>query len=361
MKTVDLDANEIKRYSRHLPVIGLDGQKKLKHARVLCVGAGGLGCPALQYLAASGVGTLGIMDGDCVDVSNLQRQILYTEADINQPKAIVASKRLQAMNQHVTAHAYTVFFQASHRAIIAEYDVVLDATDNYAARYALNTVCRDLKKPLISASIYQYDAQISVFNHQNGPCYQCLYPAPPREAINCSLAGVLSVLPGVAGTIQATEALKVILGLEGVLSGQLLCINLLSMEFNQFEITKQNCSQHPIPHFEEKSLDQSASISPQALYQLLQSADDSIQLIDVRQPYERDICHIGGVLVPLAELADVLHQFDQNKPVIIYCKSGARSQQALSIFLDAGFKQVKQLAGGILDWQATIDNHLIRY
>lgn len=358
---MSLDADEIKRYSRHLPIIGLDGQKKIKLARILCVGAGGLGCPALQYLAASGVGTLGVMDGDSVDVSNLQRQILYTESDIGQSKAMVASKRLQAMNQHITVHAYSVFFKETHRSLIEEYDIVLDATDNYAARYTLNAICRDLEKPLISASIYQYDAQISVFNHQNGPCYQCLYPEPPRETVNCNLAGVLSVLPGVAGTMQATEALKVILGLDGVLSGHLLCINLLSMQFNQFEITKQDCDQHPTLQFEEKTQHQNAAISPQALYQLLQSAHDTIQLIDVRQPYERDICHIGGILIPLPELADSLDQFDQDKPVIIYCKSGARSQQAVSIFLDAGFKQVQQLAGGILDWQSTIDSRLIRY
>jgi sulfur-carrier protein adenylyltransferase/sulfurtransferase len=370
MKIVRLDKDEISRYSRHLPVIGLDGQKKLKQARVLCVGAGGLGCPALQYLAASGIGVLGIMDGDKVDISNLHRQILFTEADVGQSKAVTAATRLQAMNQHLVVDVYPEFFQEHHRALIERYDIILDATDNYPARYALNTVCRDLKKPLVSASIYQFEAQISVFHWQDGPCYQCLYPSPPKEAINCSLAGVLNVLPGVAGTLQATETIKIILGLEGILSGRLLCINLLSMRFTQFEIPKQICNQHPMITFENthacempsSSSNVETSISAKDLYRLLKSSEAStLQLIDVRQPYEREICHIGGLLIPLAEFADSLHQLDKNKPLILYCRSGVRSQQALDMCLNAGFKQVKHLAGGILDWQSKIDSNLVRY
>ena len=208
-----LDESELLRYQRHFPVIGVEGQRQLKHAKILCVGAGGLGCPALQYLAAAGIGTLGIMDADQVELSNLQRQVLFYEEDIGRNKAEVIGERLHALNQQVSVHVYAEFLSsATAQERIQPYDLVLDATDNYQARYLLNEVCRRLKKPLVSASIYQFDAQISVFNYKSGPCYQCLYPEPPPSTLtpNCAIGGVLGVLPGVAGTIQATEAIKVI-------------------------------------------------------------------------------------------------------------------------------------------------------
>ena len=357
----ELNADEIIRYNRQFPIIGLEGQKKLKNAKVLCVGAGGLGCPALQYLSATGIGTLAIMDGDQVELSNLQRQILFTEQDIGCKKATVIAKRLQAMNHHLVIHVYTDFFSKENQQIIQNYDVILDATDNYQTRYLLNTVCRRLKKPLVSASIYQYGAQISVFNYLEGPCYQCLYPTPPSEqhSPNCNVAGVLGVLPGVAGTLQATEVIKVILSADGILSGKLLCFNLLSMQFSQFIIQKQNCSDHPLVEFErETRKDQRMqySITPLELHQLLESQTSSIQLIDVRQPYEREIYHIGGELIPLADIEASINTLDKQKPVIIYCKSGVRSLHALRIFVEAGFKNVQHLDGGILNWQATIDH-----
>lgn len=362
----DFNSDEMMRYSRHFPVIGIEGQKKLKHARVLCIGAGGLGCPALQYLAATGVGTLAIMDGDHIELSNLQRQILYTEQDVGHQKATVVAKRLQAMNQHLTIQVHLDFFSQNNQQIIQNYDVILDATDNYQARYLLNTACRRLKKPLISASIYQYDAQISVFNYLEGPCYQCLYPHPPSEEYtpNCSIGGVLGVLPGVAGTLQATEAIKVILASEGVLSGTLLSFNLQSMRFTHIVIPKQNCTDHPLVEFECESIKTDGpqhSISTLELHQLLGVNASEIQLIDVRQPYERDICHIGGELIPLSEINTSVDTLDRLKPVVIYCKSGARSLQALKIFLDAGYEDVHHLEGGILNWQATIDHSLMRY
>ena len=206
--------SELMRYQRHFPVIGLNGQQQLKEAKILCVGAGGLGCPALQYLAAAGVGTLGVMDADTVELSNLQRQILFTPQDLDRNKAEVIGERLQALNHEVNMHIYPEFLSHENATdLIKHYDVVLDASDNYETRYLLNDVCRTLKKPLVSASIYQFDAQLSVFNYKNGPCYQCLYPEPPPSDItpNCATGGVLGVLPGVAGTIQATEAIKIIL------------------------------------------------------------------------------------------------------------------------------------------------------
>lgn len=363
---INLSSDEMMRYSRHFPIIGVEGQKKIKNARVLCVGAGGLGCPALQYLAAMGVGDLAIMDGDQVELSNLQRQILFTEQDIGYPKAQVVSKRLQAMNHHIHIEVYTEFLSKKNQHIIQNYDMVLDATDNYEARYLLNSVCRDLKKPLISASIYQYDAQISVFNYLDGPCYQCLYPSPPpkEHTPNCNMGGVLGVLPGTAGTLQATEVIKIILGAKDVLSGKLLCFNLLSMRFTQFNIQKQHCANHPLVIFESESIkayDAKKSISALTLSEWLASNAADIQLIDVREPYEREICHIGGELMPLSQLKSLLPHVNKAKPVVIYCRSGVRSLQALHIFLDAGFENVCHLDGGILNWQATIDPHMVRY
>lgn len=363
---LNLEPQEVTRYSRHYPIIGLEGQKKLKNARVLCIGAGGLGCPALQYLAATGIGTLGIIDGDVIELSNLQRQVLFTEGDIGRKKSQVIAERLCAMNQHVTVHCFTDFFSEENLNLVQEYDVILDATDNYKTRYLINRVCRDLKKPLISASIYQYEGQISIFNHFDGPCYQCLYPEPPPQHVtpNCAVGGVLGVLPGVAGTIQASEAIKLILGFAETLSGKLLCFDLLTMRFNQFAIPKQNCAEHPVVSYRsEKSTipDNDYLVSSAELQQILQSGAHDIQLIDVRQPYEREICHIGGELIPLANLETSLDDFDKEKTIIFYCKAGGRSKQALEICLDAGFKQVYHLDGGILKWQETVDSSLIRY
>lgn len=355
---------EMIRYGRHFPVIGLEGQLKLKNAKVLCVGAGGLGCPALQYLAASGVGTIGIMDADKIELSNLQRQILFTEHEIGQAKATVIAARLNAMNKHIQINTYCEFFNASHRVVLEDYDVILDATDNYEARYTLNALCRTLKKPLISASIYQYDAQISVFNYQNGPCYQCLYESPPPAHLtpNCSIGGVLGVLPGVAGTIQATETIKVILGSNTTLSGTLLCLNLASMAFSQFPIEKRDCIHHPHVSFEKstKHSFKPESIPADDLSKLILS-QQPIQLIDVREPYEREICHIGGTLIPLSNLNYAIDQLDKDALTITYCKSGVRSATAAQLLTKADFKKVCTLDGGILKWIETVDSSLMPY
>lgn len=368
-----LDESELLRYQRHFPVIGVEGQRQLKHAKILCVGAGGLGCPALQYLAAAGIGTLGIMDADQVELSNLQRQILFHEKDIGCNKAEVIAKRLQELNHQVSVEVYAEFLsEANAQNRIQAYDLVLDATDNYQARYLINEVCRMLKKPLISASIYQFDAQISVFNYKNGPCYQCLYPEPPPATLapNCAAGGVLGVLPGVAGTIQATEAIKVILGLGKVLSGTLLSLDLLTMRFNQFEIVKQDCLNHPAVTFDSSSSSSASSCSRKSngfetirateLKQLL-VMNKKIQFIDVRESYEREICHIGGEHIPLPLLETHIEKLDKAVPIVVYCKSGGRSATACQMLVDAGFKQVSNLEAGILGWIDVIDNRLMRY
>ena len=360
-----LTQSEFLRYQRHFPVIGVNGQKRLKKARVLCVGAGGLGCPALQYLAAAGVGTIGIVDADTIEVSNLQRQILFYEADLGRSKAEVIRERLISMNPEVVVDVYLQFLSEKNaRPIISSYDVILDATDNYQARYLLNDLCREFKKPLVSASIYQFDAQLSVFNYKNGPCYQCLYPEPPPETLtpNCALGGVLGVLPGVAGTLQATEAIKVILELGDTLSGKLLSLDLLSMRFNLFEIKTRDCSYHPrvVWQSELNSMQSNLpTMTPIVLSTLLNS--EPIQLIDVRQLYERDICHIGGEHVPLALLETQIVRFSKEKRTIVYCRSGARSATACQLLQNEGFTDVYNLEGGILAWIDTVDRTLMKY
>ncbi|MDA9271932.1 ThiF family adenylyltransferase [bacterium] len=359
-----LSQMELLRYQRHFPVIGLAGQQQLKQAKILSVGGGGLACPALQYLAAAGIGTLGIVDGDHVELSNLQRQILFQELDIGQNKAEIIAKRLRVLNSQLNVDVYPEFLTDSNaKKIIQNYDVILDATDNYPARYLLNEMTRALKKPLVSASIYQFDAQISVFNHQNGPCYQCLYPEPPPASLipNCAMGGVLGILPGVAGTIQATEAIKIILGIGENLSGTLLCMDLLSMQFKHFEINK-SCDNHPKISFATQEAASTFSvINAVELSELLATNTETIQLIDVRQPYERDICHIGGELIPVAELALHIDRLDKTKLTVVYCKSGGRSASACHQLKAAGFTEVMNLNKGILGWIDSVDDSLMRY
>jgi len=364
-----LGQDELLRYSRHLPVIGLKGQEKLKNAKVLCVGSGGLGCPALQYLAASGVGTLGVMDADKVELSNLQRQILFREQDIGSNKAFVISEQLRTLNSHVIWNVYQEFLsEANAHSLASYYDVILDASDNYPTRYLLNQVCRSLGKPLISASIFQFDAQLSVFNYKQGPCYQCLYPAPPPAHLspNCSSSGVLGVLPGVAGCLQAMEAIKVILETPGILSGTLLSMDLLTMQFKRFDISKQDCTQHPvINHGEQKQCYTAlgySEITSTELVKLIKSGSESIQLVDVREPFERTICHIGGIHLPLSSFSmeTAKGSLSQEKKIIVYCKSGMRSANACKQLHDSGFN-VTNLKGGILSWIEEVDTSLMAY
>ena len=365
-----LNREELRRYSRQLPIIGIEGQLQLKNAKILCVGAGGLGCPALQYLVASGVGTLGIMDADQVELSNLQRQILFTELDLGRNKALVISERLQTLNSQVSIDVYPFFLSETNADnIVANYDVILDASDNFPTRYLLNKVCRSQKKPLISASIHQFEAQLSVFNHNQGPCYQCLYPAPPPDSLapNCSLSGVLGVLPGVAGCLQALEAIKIVLNRGAILSGTLLSMDLLTMQFKYYDIRKQNCSEHPAIKFKDEnnrcSLSEISEMTAIELVNRISSDPESLQLLDVREPFEREICHIGGTHIPISlftsELA--INILPPDKLIVVYCKSGARSASICQQLQNAGFTQVCNLKGGLINWIQTVDSNLPCY
>ncbi|MFN3233897.1 MAG: ThiF family adenylyltransferase [Gammaproteobacteria bacterium] len=360
--------NETLRYSRHFPVIGLEGQAALKEAKILCVGAGGLGSASLPYLAAAGIGTIGVMDGDDIELSNLQRQILFRESQIGQNKAKIACQNLSEINSTIKLNAYEDHLDEKNAEdIIQEYDLILDATDNFDARYLINRYSRLYGKPMVSSSIFQFDAQLSVFNYQDGPCYQCLYPErPPSDLIpNCALGGVLGVLPGVMGTLQANEVIKILLNKGEVLSGRLMAMDLLSMRMRFFEVDKnKTCSKYDCAPIKKSSEDiqkmiDIAEIQPEALKTLLSS--EEIYLIDVREPFERQICHIGGRHIPLGQLENHYDDFPRDKKIIMYCKSGGRSRKAADLLQQAGFQNVFSLTGGILAWADVIDPSLHKY
>lgn len=362
-----LNADEIARYARHFPVIGLNGQKQLKQSKVLCIGAGGLGAPVLQYLAAAGIGHITLVDGDSIDKSNLQRQILFSEEDVGKSKSECTINWLKKLNSQISLNAINTFLTRNLATeIFKDFDVIIDATDNYQARYLINEMSRLYQVPLVSASIFQFDAQISVFNYENGPCYQCLYPEPPPKDLtpNCAIGGVLGVLPGVAGTLQANEVIKVLLKKGHILSGELLSIDLLNHRYSSFKISKQNCQNHPQVNFEEddnKSIEKSIEqITANSLANLLKS-DAKITLIDVREDYEREICHIGGLHIPLNQLPDSLSELSKTDNIITYCKAGVRGLRACETLKNAGFANTKNLEGGIIAWINTIEPSLMTY
>ncbi len=373
--------DELLRYMRHftLPHIGLEGQKRLKSAKVLCVGAGGLGSPVLLYLCAAGVGTLGIVDDDTVDLSNLQRQILYTTHDLQQPKTTAAHAKLAMLNPnvHVITHN-TRLTKTNACEIIGQYDFVVDGTDNFTSRYLVNDACFQLKKPNIYASIFQFTGQCSIFTTPNGPCYRCLYDAPPPPGLipDCREGGVFGVLPGLLGTLQATEVLKLILNIGHPLIGRLLTIDALSMRFEEFKIQRHPdcrlCHAHQpfesLPHHDVESCSTTylsaekngEAISVQQLQQLMQTKTDFV-LLDVREPYEYAICHLGGLLIPLSDLPNRLSELDSAKLIVIHCKTDPRSQRAVQLLKAAGFKSVQYLKGGISAWTQEIDPTLPIY
>jgi len=360
-----LSAAENTRYSRHLllPEIGLVGQQKLKAARVLVVGCGGLGCPVLQYLTAAGVGTLGLLDFDTVDESNLQRQVLYATADVGRPKAVVAAERLHAQNPFVTLQTHQVLLSASNALdLFASYDLVVDCSDNFATRYLVNDACVVLGKPLVFGAIFKFDGQVSVFNYQNGPTYRCLYPHPPApgEAPSCAEIGVLGVLPGLVGTMQASEALKIILGIGEVLSGRLLLVNALGMQFQtiRFRPVAANqqltalasdyaafCGEAPM----EAAPSRVPEISADEL-KAWQQSSRPLQLLDVREPHEYAQRSIGGQLIPLGQLASQLAGLAPEVPVVVHCASGVRSRKAAQQLLASGFVEVYSLRNGLADY-----------
>ena len=360
-----LSAAENNRYSRHLllPEIGIAGQLKMKAAKVLVVGCGGLGCPVLQYLAAAGVGTLGLLDFDTVDDSNLQRQVLYATADVGRPKAVAAAEKLRAQNPFVELRTHQIHLSAANALeLFAAYDIVVDCSDNFATRYLVNDACVILGKPLVFGAIFKFEGQVSVFNYQNGPTYRCLYPEPPApgDAPSCAEIGVLGVLPGLVGTMQAAEALKIILELGEVLSGRLLLVDVLGMRFQTIrfpavaayqQLTELAadyaafCGEAPVQTAPQRA----PEISADEL-KVWQQSGRPLQLLDVREPHEAARRSIGGQLIPLGEVGEKLSLLSTDVPVVVHCASGVRSQKAAQLLIARGFSEVYSLRNGLADY-----------
>lgn len=381
---VELSHEEIRRYSRHLimPEVGLAGQKKLKAAKVLLIGTGGLGSPLAMYLAAAGIGTIGLVDYDVVDASNLQRQVIHGSASIGQLKVESAKARMLDINPHLTIHTYNEPFTSENAFKIAEpYDIIIDGTDNFPTRYLTNDVCVLLGKPNVYGSIFRFEGQASVFYAKEGPCYRCLFPEPPPPGLvpSCAEGGVLGILPGTIGTIQATEAIKLILGIGEPLVGRLLLYDALSMTLEEVKLRKNPkcaiCGPNPtidrlidyeefcgVPsHDHEDEGPTEWDITPAALAAQLQ-AGRAIKIIDVREPHEWDISHIeGATLIPLGTLAARMSELDSADDIVLQCKSGARSMKALDLLRTAGFRKLKNLKGGINAWAREVDPKLPTY
>jgi molybdopterin/thiamine biosynthesis adenylyltransferase/rhodanese-related sulfurtransferase len=345
------NSEELKRYSRHLLLseIGEEGQRNLKAAKVLVVGAGGLGCPVLQYLAAAGVGTIGIVDYDVVEESNLQRQILYTSEDVGKPKAIVAKTKLAAQNPHIIIVSHPVQLSSENALeIFAAYDSVVDGSDNFATRYLVNDACVILGKVLVFASIFRFEGQVSVFNYKNGPTYRCLYPEPPAdgEVPGCSETGVIGVLPGIAGTLQANEVIKIITGIGEPLNGKLLVFDALNMQFNIFNV-KVNPSNLILKELKSVSVFCAAikELSGEEIAEALK--ERSAVVIDVRSPEEHQQGNIGGKNIPLNELEHKLEQFSKDTSFVFYCASGTRSKKAVLLAEKKGYSSLAHLKNGI--------------
>jgi molybdopterin/thiamine biosynthesis adenylyltransferase/rhodanese-related sulfurtransferase len=378
---VNLSKDELIRYSRHLSLdeVGVGGQARLKTARVLCVGAGGLGSPAALYLAAAGVGTLGLVDFDDVDVTNLQRQVLYTTADVGRPKLDAAADRLRAMNPALNLELHRVTLDASNALdLVPRYDVILDGTDNFTARYLVNDACVIAGRPNAYGSIFRFEGQASVFAAPGGPCYRCLHPEPPPPGLvpSCAEAGVLGVLPGIIGTIQATEAIKLILGIGESLVGRFLIFDALRMRFRELRLPKDPqcavCGERPtirqLVAYEGYCTPAGGSRPHNAMditvTELKERMDrgEAPTLIDVREPSESAICRINGaVLIPMAQLPQQLASFDKNQEIVVHCKSGGRSGQAVQYMTRQGFTNARNLTGGILAWIDQVDPSQPKY
>ncbi len=350
-----LTGEEKARYSKQviLPELGMHGQEQLKAAKVLVIGAGGLGCPILQYLTAAGVGTIGIADGDNVDITNLQRQVLYTTEDIGSSKAATAHRKMAALNPNIHFNIHPFFIDNTNALeIIKGYDIIVDGSDNFATRYLVNDACVMLGKPMVSGAIYKFEGQVSVFNYKGGPTYRCLFPEPPGvgESPNCADIGVIATLPGIIGTIQANEVIKIIAGIGEVLSGKLLVIDTMTMTshtFN-FKLNEANKNITHLPSAEDEQLCevQVRQLSYEELERMM-GGDVSVQLIDVREIEEHAISNIGGINIPLSEFETGSKVINLEMPVTLYCASGVRSAHAARILLGKGFKQVYNLKGGV--------------
>ncbi|MBI4946559.1 MAG: molybdopterin-synthase adenylyltransferase MoeB [Bacteroidetes bacterium] len=360
-----LSSEEQNRYSRHIimPEIGIEGQEKLKQAKVLVVGAGGLGCPVLQYLTAAGVGTIGIVDDDVVDESNLQRQILFSSEDIGKSKVEVASKKLSLLNPHCQLPtANCRLSSANALEIIKDYDLIIDGSDNFPTRYLVNDACVMLNKPLVFGSIFKFEGQVSVFNYRNGPTYRCLFPEPPVDSPNCAEIGVLGVLPGIVGTLMTNEALKIILGIGSVLSGKLFVMDALNCQTQIISFGK-NLENFNIKSFTDYDAfcttplsfgrgvgGEVKQVSVYDLKKLFDSKTD-FQLIDVREVNEYKLSNIKGENIPLGSVEKNTDRISRSKQVIIHCKSGARSKKAIELLQQKyGFTNLYNLTGGIDAW-----------
>ena len=381
----ELTTDELSRYSRHLilPEVGMEGQQRLKAAKVLCVGTGGLGSPLAFYLAAAGIGTMGLVDFDVVDASNLQRQIIHSTKDIGRKKLDSAEEKLTALNPalNVVKHE-TMLSSANALGILKDYDIVADGTDNFPTRYLVNDACVLTGKPNVYGSIFRFEGQCSVFATEHGPCYRCLYPEPPPPGLvpSCAEGGVLGILPGLVGVMQATEVIKLILGKGESLIGRLLLVDALNMRFRELKLRKNPacpvCGENPtihelidyqqfcgiVPESKENSNMKNGipQITVQELKQRLDAGED-FQLIDVREPYEFQIAQIGGKLIPQNDVPQRLGEIDPNREVIVHCRSGARSQHIAEFLKQQGYPRVANVAGGILAWSEHIDPKVQKY
>jgi len=382
---MELNNDEIRRYSRHLilPEVGLSGQKKIRGTSVLCIGAGGLGSPIAMYLAAAGIGKLGILDFDVVDFSNLQRQIIHGTADVNRPKTESAKETIASINPNVEVVVHNTRISSENALeLIHPYDIVVDGTDNFPTRYLTNDACVLLKKPNVYGSIFRFEGQASVFApHLGGPCYRCLYPEPPPPGMvpSCAEGGVLGVLPGIVGTIQATEILKLAIGRGSSLVGRLLLFNALDMKFRELKlrrdpkcpicgdrptITKlidyeQFCGIIPEPANPAMNPDE---VTVQEMKRALDNPQLGIQVLDVRETDEQQIAQVAGVpLLPLSQLPQRFTELDPNRQYYLHCKSGIRSLRALQFLREQGFKYLKSVKGGITAWSDEIDHNIPKY
>jgi len=380
---VELSNDEIARYSRHLimPEVALDGQKKLKAAKVLTVGTGGLGSPLALYLAAAGIGTIGIVDFDVVDESNLQRQIIHGTSDVGRPKVESARDKIEDINPNVEVRVHEEALTSENALeIFADYDVIVDGTDNFPTRYLVNDACVLLGKPNVYGSIFRFEGQASVFWAEEGPCYRCLYPEPPPPGLvpSCAEGGVLGILPGAIGVVQATEAVKLILGIGEPLIGRLMLYDALGMSFREMKLRKDPgcpiCGENPtvtelIDYEEFCGIPQANAVAQEngvpeiTVKELKQKMDDGepISVLDVREPHEYEVANIGVKLVPLGELPRRLAEFDQNENFAIHCKTGGRSAKAVKLLQDAGFGNVYNVKGGITAWSEEIDPSVPKY
>ncbi|HEY2647530.1 MAG TPA: molybdopterin-synthase adenylyltransferase MoeB [Candidatus Acidoferrales bacterium] len=378
-----LSKDEIQRYSRHLimPEVGMEGQLKLKRARVLTIGTGGLGAPLGLYLAAAGVGHLGLVDFDVVDSSNLQRQVTFTTADVGKPKSEAAKARLSALNPAIEIVSYETRLTSDNALeLFRDYDIIVDGTDNFPTRFLVNDACILLGKPNVYGSIFRFEGQATVFGHPGGPCYRCLYPEPPPPGLvpSCAEGGVLGVLPGIVGSIQAMETIKLILGAGDPLVGRLLLFDALAMRFRELKLKRNPecpmCGDHrtitKLIDYEEfcgirgeetpAMTDGLQEITATEL-KARQDRGDKLFILDVREPHEYQICNLNGKLIPLGELPRRVNELDSSVEMVVHCRSGKRSADAIHFLQTAGFKKLLNLKGGVLAWADEVDPRMPKY